>query len=98
MTGRAVLLVDRTTLPVWDAVEQRRLARRARRHRHRCRECRRRITDALSLRLGLGSGCRRKLGITGRRLQISRTIRVRDPGHVTGQLVLPDDLTPWITG
>lgn len=77
------------TLPAWGAVEQRRLARRARRCRHRCRYCRRRITDAVSLRFMIGSGCRRKLGITtGRRLQMSR-IRVRDPGHVTGQLVLP---------
>lgn len=75
-------------LPLWSDVDERRLARLARRRRHRCAECHRRITDAISLRFRLGSACRRKLGITSRRLQINRTIRVRDPGHVTGQLDL----------
>ncbi len=80
-------------LPLWDDVDERRLSRRARRRRHRCARCHRRITDAISLRFRLGSGCRRQLGITARRLQIGRTIRVRDPGHVTGQI---DLLTFWL--
>ncbi|MFG1873363.1 hypothetical protein ACGFIV_00820 [Sphaerisporangium sp. NPDC049003] len=90
------MTVAAVVLPLWGAVEERRLRRRIRRRagrrRHRCHECRRPITDPVSLRFKLGSGCRRKLGITGRRLQVGRTIRVRGPGHVTGQL---DLLTFW---
>ncbi|WP_433382747.1 hypothetical protein [Streptosporangium sp. CA-115845] len=81
-------------LPLWSPAVERRLIRRAARrrsrHRPRCRECRRQISDAISLRFRLGSGCRRKLGITGRRLQLGRMPRVRDPGHILGQLDLLD--------
>lgn len=79
-------------LTLWSAAAEhlmiRRVARRVARRRHRCRECRRPISDAISLRFRLGSGCRRRLGITGRRLQLGRMPRVRDPGHIPGQLDL----------
>lgn len=76
-------------IPLWSAAAERSLRRRAARRRRRCGHCRRPISDATSLRYRLGSGCRRKLGI-GRRLQLGRAPRVRDPGHIPGQLDLFD--------
>jgi len=51
----------------------------------RCRRCHRLLTDAESVRCGIGPVCREHLGITGRRLVRVRQSRAWD---VDGQLDL----------
>lgn len=52
--------------------------------RDRCRICRHRLKDPVSMQVGIGPDCRAALGITPHRQRV-RLARVRDGGDVPGQ-------------